>query len=88
MALTLDNSDRKAPSAFNETDVLEVTRRIERGAGSAYRSNGRDVRAKDVALIFADAATGAGDERDLPVDAEVVEDAHSGPPWESSSASE
>jgi chromosome segregation protein len=37
---------------------LEVVRRIERGAGSAYRANGRDVRAKDVALIFADAATG------------------------------
>ncbi|HKR25453.1 MAG TPA: AAA family ATPase, partial [Allosphingosinicella sp.] len=38
---------------------VEVTRRIERGAGSAYRLNGRDVRAKDVALLFADAATGA-----------------------------
>ena len=38
---------------------LDVTRRIERGAGSAYRVNGRDVRAKDVALTFADAATGA-----------------------------
>ncbi len=38
---------------------LEVVRRIERGAGSAYRVNGRDVRAKDVSLIFADAATGA-----------------------------
>jgi chromosome segregation protein len=38
---------------------VEVTRRIERGAGSAYRVNGRDVRAKDVALLFADAATGA-----------------------------
>jgi len=38
---------------------LVVTRRIERGAGSAYRVNGRDVRAKDVALTFADAATGA-----------------------------
>jgi chromosome segregation protein len=37
---------------------LEVVRRIERGAGSAYRANGRDVRAKDIALIFADAATG------------------------------
>jgi chromosome segregation protein len=40
-------------------DELIVTRRIERGAGSAYRVNGRDVRAKDVALTFADAATGA-----------------------------
>jgi chromosome segregation protein len=38
---------------------IEVTRRIERGAGSAYRVNGRDVRAKDVSLLFADAATGA-----------------------------
>lgn len=40
-------------------DELEVVRRIERGAGSAYRINGRDVRAKDVSLTFADAATGA-----------------------------
>lgn len=38
---------------------VEITRRIERGAGSAYRVNGRDVRQKDVALLFADAATGA-----------------------------
>ena len=38
---------------------LDVTRRIERGAGSVYRLNGRDVRARDVALVFADAATGA-----------------------------
>ena len=37
----------------------EITRRIERDAGSAYRIDGRDVRAKDVALLFADAATGA-----------------------------
>ena len=48
-----------AEAANDEDSELEVTRRIERGAGSAYRSNGRDVRAKDVALIFADAATGA-----------------------------
>lgn len=46
-------------SDSSDGDDLEVIRRIERGAGSAYRANGRDVRAKDVALIFADAATGA-----------------------------
>ncbi|QYJ06572.1 chromosome segregation protein SMC [Qipengyuania flava] len=45
--------------ADDSGDEMEVVRRIERGAGSAYRLNGRDVRAKDVALIFADAATGA-----------------------------
>ncbi len=43
----------------DDDQELEVVRRIERGAGSAYRINGRDVRAKDVALVFADAATGA-----------------------------
>ena len=43
----------------DEGEELEVTRRIERGAGSAYRVNGADVRAKDVSLTFADAATGA-----------------------------
>lgn len=45
--------------AANDGGETEVVRRIERGAGSAYRINGRDVRAKDVALLFADAATGA-----------------------------
>jgi chromosome segregation protein len=59
VALTLDNADRKAPAAFNETDVLEVTRRIEREEGSTYRVNGKEVRARDVQLLFADAATGA-----------------------------
>ncbi len=43
----------------SDGDEREVVRRIERGAGSAYRIDGRDVRAKDVALLFADAATGA-----------------------------
>jgi len=43
----------------DEGEELDVTRRIERGAGSAFRINGSDVRAKDVALVFADAATGA-----------------------------
>jgi chromosome segregation protein len=46
-------------AASDDGEELEIVRRIERGAGSAYRVNGRDVRAKDVALVFADAATGA-----------------------------
>jgi chromosome segregation protein len=48
-----------AEESWLPTGDIEVTRRIERGAGSAYRVNGRDVRARDIALIFADAATGA-----------------------------
>ncbi|GEQ99881.1 hypothetical protein JCM17845_05050 [Iodidimonas gelatinilytica] len=59
VSLTIDNSRRRAPAAFNGEDQLEIVRRIERESGSAYRINGRDVRAKDVQLLFADAATGA-----------------------------
>jgi len=59
VGLTLDNSSRTAPAAFNDADLLEITRRIEREQGSTYRVNGREVRAKDVQLLFADASTGA-----------------------------
>ncbi|HXZ67233.1 MAG TPA: AAA family ATPase, partial [Alphaproteobacteria bacterium] len=55
----LDNQDRDAPSQFNDSDELEVVRRIEREAGSVYRINGREVRQRDVQLLFADASTGA-----------------------------
>src|SRR6201996_5062265 len=57
--MTIDNSDRSAPAAINDREILEISRRIEREAGSVYRINGRDVRARDVQLLFADAATGA-----------------------------
>ena len=59
VTIFIDNSDRKAPAEFNDGDMLEVTRRIEREAGSAYRINGREVRARDVRILFEDAATGA-----------------------------
>ncbi len=55
----LDNATRTAPAGFNDTDELEVSRRIEREAGSAYRINGKDARARDVQLLFADASTGS-----------------------------
>jgi chromosome segregation protein len=52
--------EREPGEADNDSGgESEVTRRIERGAGSAYRIDGRDVRQKDVSLLFADAATGA-----------------------------
>ncbi|MFQ5972457.1 MAG: chromosome segregation protein SMC [Alphaproteobacteria bacterium] len=55
----MDNTDRTAPSAFNDHDDIEVSRRIERERGSTYRVNGREVRARDVQILFADQATGA-----------------------------
>ncbi len=59
VTLTIDNSDRTAPAQFNGHATLEVTRRIDKGDGSTYRVNGREVRARDVQLLFADASTGA-----------------------------
>ncbi|RWG68026.1 MAG: chromosome segregation protein SMC, partial [Mesorhizobium sp.] len=59
VTLFLDNSDRTAPAAFNDADELQVSRRIEREAGSLYRINGKEARAKDVQLLFADQSTGA-----------------------------
>src|SRR5690349_8839950 len=57
--VTMDNAERTAPPQFNDNETLEISRRIEREAGSAYRINGRDVRARDVQLLFADVSTGA-----------------------------
>ena len=57
--LRLDNTARDAPAAFNDSDEIEISRRIERGAGSQYRVNGKEVRARDVQLLFADLASGA-----------------------------
>ncbi|TMJ38596.1 MAG: chromosome segregation protein SMC, partial [Alphaproteobacteria bacterium] len=57
--VTLENTERTAPPQFNDNETLEISRRIEREAGSAYRINGRDVRARDVQLLFADVSTGA-----------------------------
>ncbi|MCF4165135.1 chromosome segregation protein SMC [Zavarzinia compransoris] len=59
VSLVLDNSSRRAPVAFNDHVELEISRRIEREAGSAYRINGKDVRARDVQLLFADASVGS-----------------------------
>src|SRR5436305_3942232 len=59
VTLFLDNSTRTAPAQFNEHEALEVSRRIEREHGSIYRVNGRESRARDVQILFADASTGA-----------------------------
>ena len=57
--LTLDNKTRTAPAMVNDSDQLDIVRRIERGHGSAYSVNGREIRARDVQTLFADAATGS-----------------------------
>ncbi|WP_147126821.1 chromosome segregation protein SMC [Shimia ponticola] len=59
VSLTIDNGERLAPAGFNDEDQLEVIRRITRDVGSAYKANAKDVRARDVQMLFADASTGS-----------------------------
>ncbi len=59
VTLVLDEADGRAPPPFHEQAELEIIRRIERGSGSAYRINGKEVRARDVQTLFADLASGA-----------------------------
>ncbi|MCB2136189.1 MAG: chromosome segregation protein SMC [Rhodobacteraceae bacterium] len=59
VAITIDNTERLAPAGFNDQDSLEIVRRITRDAGSAYKANTKDVRARDVQMLFADASTGS-----------------------------
>ncbi len=60
--LTVNNDRRDLPAEFNEHEALEISRRIlrkEEGSQSIYKVNGKEVRARDVQLLFADASTGA-----------------------------
>ena len=59
VSLILDNKDRNAPKDYNKEDSIEIIRRIERESGSAYRVNGKDIRARDIQMFFADVSTGA-----------------------------
>jgi len=59
VSLQIDNSNRLAPASFNDNDLLDVVRRITRDVGSAFKANTKDIRARDVQMLFADASTGA-----------------------------
>ncbi len=59
VAVVIANDQRKAPPGWNDMTEIEVSRRIERGEGSAYRIGGKESRARDVQLFFADIASGA-----------------------------
>ncbi len=59
VSILLDNTMRTAPSAYNDTDQIEVVRKIEKDKGSGYRINGKNSRARDVQMLFADTVTGA-----------------------------
>ncbi len=59
VVIELDNAARAAPAQMNDVDVLEISRRIERGQGVRYRINGKQALQKEVHLLFQDNAAGA-----------------------------
>src|SRR5450631_1462848 len=66
VGISIDNAERSAPSAFNDSDAIDIARRIEREAGSTYRINGREVRARDVQILLAGAGPPGSYRRDHP----------------------
>ncbi len=59
VSLLLDNRGHTAPAEFNQSDEIEVVRRIEKDKGSSYKINGKNVRARDVQMLFADVVVSA-----------------------------
>tara|TARA_B100000029_G_scaffold37313_1_gene35070 strand:- start:71 stop:2647 length:2577 start_codon:yes stop_codon:yes gene_type:complete len=59
VTLTLDNSEKEKTNQFNDLDIINVRRRIEKDKGSKYFINDKEVRARDVQTLFADLSTGA-----------------------------
>ena len=57
--VTMSNEEHTAPAAYNESEMVEISRQIVRDQGSTYRVNGSEVRARDVQLLFADASSGS-----------------------------
>ena len=59
VTLIIDNADKSAPEEYSKEEELQITRTIERGSGSSFTINNREVRARDILLLFADSASGA-----------------------------
>ena len=59
VTLTIDNTDKSAPEEYSKEEELQITRTIERGSGSSFAINNKEVRARDILLLFADSASGA-----------------------------
>jgi chromosome segregation protein len=59
VTLSLEDAEGLAPPPNHAEPELEIARRINRGEGSAFRVNGKEVRARDVQTMFADIGSGA-----------------------------
>ncbi len=58
VTIELDNFSGELPNNITNEKKVLITRTIERGVGSFYKINNKDVRAKDISLLFYDSGSG------------------------------
>ena len=59
VSVTVANEKNEGPIQYRELDEVNVRRKIEKDKGSKFYINGKEVRAKDAQMFFADLSTGA-----------------------------
>ena len=57
--VSVANEDSDSPVQYKDLDQVEVRRKIEKDKGSKFYINGKEVRARDAQMFFADLSTGA-----------------------------
>ena len=58
VSIELDNFDGELPGNISNEKKVVITRTLERGVGSFYKINNKEVRAKDVSILFYDSGSG------------------------------
>ena len=59
VSVVIKNQNNEGPIQFRELDEVNVRRKIEKDKGSKFYINGKEVRARDAQMFFADMSTGA-----------------------------
>ena len=57
--VSIAKENKDGPIQYKNLDQIEVRRKIEKDKGSKFYINGKEVRAKDAQMLFADLSTGA-----------------------------
>jgi len=59
VSVSVANIDNQGPVQFKDLDEIIIRRKIEKDKGSKFYMNGKEVRARDAQMFFADLSTGA-----------------------------
>ncbi len=59
VTIEVENKDGKGPVQYRDNDQIQIKRKIEKDKGSKFYINGKEVRARDAQMFFADLSTGA-----------------------------